>query len=526
MKNRKIIKKCVITTLLATTVCAQLSLASCKSKTVNDENTVEIYVFQGGYGTEFLESTAKKFEELNPGKTITVKGDSVQAKADAMIKAGPSVTTTDLFFTTDSIAKWVDSGDRLVKGYDCAIESLNDVYEHKLADGTTIAEKMHPSFVENAKYTSYDDEGNETTNYYSFPWSGGITGIIYNKTFFDEINAREPRTSDELFEISDRLKDAGKTPFISSVSTGYTAYLYYVWHAQYEGYQGYVDFWDGRVTGEDERSVNIFKQEGRLHAIQAVEEILSPDKGRIHEHVNSLNFANAQVQLYLGNATMMVNGDWYENEMKLAGYTDTTYTLQFMKTPILSAIKNKTQTIPTDAVLREVVSYVDGETESAPQGVSNEDIELIRKARSVVYTIALNHNAYIPSYATAKETAKEFLKFLATQEAWDIYYETTSGANLPFDYEISDSKKEAMTAFQQSKYQIYNTATMLPMQTKFPLCYNGGLLQWSGNRSNIEVPLASIDPSTKKTGREMFDDEISAHNNDSFRSMLVRAGLM
>lgn len=492
----------------------------------NDENTIEIYAFSGGYGVEFIEEIGDKFEEVYPEYRVELKSDSLLGKADAMLKAGPNNTTTDLFFTNDSVFEWVASGDRVLKGYDVVLEDLTDIYESESdVEGFTVGEKMYSGFEKEFLYEEYVD-GEEISEYYSMPWSYGLTGLIYNETKFFAAGITEaPRTTEELFEDADILIKNGQVPFVTSVETGYDVYLFNTWWAQYQTAEGCQRFWEG-VNDYGEPSVEIFAQKGRLYALQACEQMLSPEFGRSHELINSLNYSSAQAQLYSGNACMIVCGDWYENEMynALGGFSDDT--LKMMRTPVISQIREKTPSITSDEILREVVSYIDGDRESLPAGVTEPDAETIRVARNTVYSLGVNLSAFIPVYATAKEGAKLLLKFMTTDEALRLYMETTNGNTLPYRYSMSEAEQAALSDFQESKHAIVTDELIyITNKNKYPLCYFGGLTEFSGDRSNIDVLLAIKEDSRRLTGEEMYLREISAHTESSFRNMLVRAGL-
>lgn len=197
-----------------------------------------------------------------------------------------------------------------------------------------------------------------------------------------------------------------------------------------------------------------------------------------------------------------------------------------MRTPVISQIREKTPSITSDEILREVVSYIDGDRESLPAGVTEPDAETIRVARNTVYSLGVNLSAFIPVYATAKEGAKLLLKFMTTDEALRLYMETTNGNTLPYRYSMSEAEQAALSDFQESKHAIVTDELIyITNKNKYPLCYFGGLTEFSGDRSNIDVLLAIKEDSRRLTGEEMYLREISAHTESSFRNMLVRAGL-
>lgn len=496
------------------------ALASCTKKAENDANTVEVYAFTGGYGVEWLKELESRYEARNKDVNIEIKSDGMLGKADAMVRTG-ELETTDLYFTTDSIMKWLYEGNGVVKGYDFVLEPLDDVYSYQPAgDGKTVEDLMHDSYKNNARYTYYDDDGNEVSHYYSVPWSGNVTGIVYNKTLFDEFGLSLPRTTKELWEVCDEIVAKGKVPFVSSTETGYTDYMLQTWTAQYMTVSTFTDFWRG-IDADGKFGPGIWNNEAILYALNAYEKMLSPDVGYSHKNINTLTFTNAQAQILTGNCLMMVNGDWFENEM--AGKGDKNYVLDIMSAPMLSDIADKTSfagNAEKETILRNLISYIDGEATERPAEANDADEKTVRDARKVTYGL-LNHNAYIPAYATAKETAKDFLKYLCTKEAFDVYLEKTGGAILPLAYEVNES---GLSAMQQSKMKIYKKADYVPMYVSFPMAHTGGLSMHLG--VNPERKFTAKDQSDRMTPQQIFDYCKQKGTQAYFDQIAQKAGLI
>ena len=214
---------------------ATLGAAGCGNTVANDANTVQIYVFGGGYGVDWLKEMEKKYEAANPDIKMEISSDGMVGKADAMIRAG-EVQTTDLYFIASPVMKWLHEGSGVVKGYDFVLEPLDEVYEYKpiAGDPRTVADLMNASYKNNCLYSYYDKDDEYVSNYFALPWSGNVTGIVYNKTLFEEHNIDVPRTTEELWEVCDDIKKIdGKVPFVSSTQTQYSEYLMQTWIMQY-----------------------------------------------------------------------------------------------------------------------------------------------------------------------------------------------------------------------------------------------------------------------------------------------------
>lgn len=516
--NGKSVKR-LLPVALAATLTAGV-FASCGGKVADDEKTVEVYAFSGGYGVEWLETLAENYEAAHEGVTIEVKSDGMLGKADAMVRTG-SLETTDLYVTTDHIMKWLHEGNGVVKGYDFVLEPLDEVYEYKPDGGDkTVEELIHPSYAKNSKYTYYNADDEEESHYFALPWSGNVTGIVYNKTLFDQYGISAPRTTEELWEVCEKIKGKGKVPFVSSTETGYTDYLLQTWIAQYMTIENYEKFFLGRDENNN-FGPSIWNSDAFLPALTAYEKMLSPDVGYSHKNINTLSFTHAQAQMLLGNCLMMVNGDWVEKEMQ--GKSEEDYTLDIMSAPVLSDITNKTSFASNarkEAILRELISYIDGDSDTRPAEANASDEEIVRNARRATYGL-LNHNMYIPSYATAKEEAKEFLKYLCTKEAFDVYYEKTDGGILPLAYEVEES---TLSAMQKNKMKLYSSAEYLPMQVYYPMVHTGGLSMF-GNVSP-ETKFTSKNADDRMTAREIVENIRRRATQATFDQIAEKAGLI
>ena len=114
--------------------------------------------------------------------------------------------------------------------------------------------------------------------------------------------------------------------------------------------------------------------------------------------------------------------------------------IRMLRIPIASDIIRRTPSIPDDQTLREVIDYVDGKSNMAPAGVSNDDITIIREARKFVGS-GLSGAMAIPLSAGNIEGAKDFIRYLTTDRAQIIASQCTSGIDLlPFGYTATEEE--------------------------------------------------------------------------------------
>ena len=525
--NKKKITSLFLASLMGV---AALGVTGCGEKTPDDANTIEVSIFNGGWGIDWMKEAEVKFEALHPEYDVIVKEELLLGKTDSAVKAGPKITTTDIFFPTDNLNGLILSGSSVYAGYDVIFEPLDDVYDYKPDGVTSVRDKM-------GKYTldavTYENEKEGKSHEYVLPLGTSAAGIIYNKTKFDALQIAVPRTTDELYDVTcakinevfatpDRMKSA----FTDSIKTAYSQYMLDVWWAQYETVDGVVDYWNGRYYDENglvKYGPEVFKQKGRLYAAEAYEKMINPEIKNNHTNINSMNYMQAQQQLFNGNCLMMVNGSWLENEMKIRSSVTTTDELVFMKTPIISAIREKTPSIASDEVLREVISYVDGDVETKPAGVTDADVEIIRAARNVKYG-GSSTGGFIPAYSSAKVAAKEFLKYLCSEDFAQIYFEKTGGNMISFNASATDLSKAS--SFIKSVYQNLSTAMdVTPDPYKYPMACLGGMLRFPGT---VAIPawFSAKNAADRMTAQEIYDKGLIVGDQGHYDGILSTAGLI
>ena len=384
--------------------------------------------------------------------------------------------------------------------------------------------------------------------YYQTNWASGMTGIMYNETKLKALGFDEmPRTTDELLHIMNTVKNRtpddtyGKTTsFATYGSSIYANYLYYTWWAQYQTAEEYVNFFSGIDSNTASRSSLIFRQQGRYESLSVLEKILHRNNGITWMNPNTASEAYLETQnkVLLGEALFMANGDWVDNELKMLREGmikeegKTPDTVKLMPAPVISAIRVKTPSITSDEMLSAVVKAIDnGETEYV--GVDATDFATVKEAREVVYSIGPGHNACIPKYATGVNPAIDFLRYMATDKAQELYIKATNGGTLPFEYDLktkNSSLYESISAMQKGvmDYLTNQDVNILPAQSSFPLVRYGGLSTFASG-SALEAFTSGKSAGGYSSVAEMcFETEYKywAENNDAnWNSCLERAGM-
>ncbi|MBQ9481296.1 MAG: extracellular solute-binding protein [Clostridia bacterium] len=517
--------------------CAQKNVAS------DDDNTLEVYLWNAGYGYEWLEELLKDFgtldwvQEKYPNYSyFTVINDQTNYGEDRM--AAGKGNTIDLIMS-GNLDSYFGTKD-LVEISDCILES--DVP----GENVKFKDKLLPSVYSSLGFTPY---GETKTYYNSVPWNLGVGGIVYNATLFEELGLNVPRTTEEMFGIMDKVKSwngsNAEYPFTYSYIASQITYSEYItaqWWAQYEGVQNFENF--SYAIDEDgvRNSINVLYEKGRMRSWEILDRLLDEANGYYDRSSPNRDFITGQSYLLLRRGLFMFSGDWFSNEMKdLAegykseGYTDT---MSMMRTPVVSSLIEKLDTINDDTTLCEVIDEIDaGKTGSSVSGVSQKDFDRVKEARGVMYTNNGSCHTVIPSYATAKDLAIDFVRYMATDRANELFACYSSGGKLPYKYDFMTqssekyaelNKKQSATLYLQTKVSEY-------LQTPFTRILNnkvsdfqryGGFNILAGsNTSDIFNTFVYTNTSAQDLYQNAID-YYTANNNAMWNTALRNAGML
>ena len=470
------------------TAMAMTSLVGCKKeKVANDENTLEIYAKESGYGVEWLYKVAEEFKKEYPEYNVVIETEKAVDRAADMLTAGPEITTADLLFVS-KLTELIHSGKNGLKGYDNVAENLTEMYNTTVpGEDVKLKDKANKDIMDMTAIEVETSEGVWEDQWYTFAYESGLTGIVYNKTMFEEKGVAVPRTTEELYDVCDDLKTNTFAPLIGSFSVSYLNTIASIWWAQYEGKAEFERFWNPTSLSDYET----IHQKGRLYSFQIQNQLYKKDFKRLHKDTLDLNYSESQARFITREAAMLFCGGWFENEMKpiieenQAKGNNDEYSM--MKTPVNSAIVDKlsfwdsTQNYSeifqearsstpnqaklqiikdADAKLLQIIDYVDGVTTEKPSFASDTDIAIVREARNLTCSYGSNSQGIIPVYATAKEAAKKFLLFLATDKMQKVVAQNCSGAVMPYGYDPTQDSEVQLSSFALDVQKIMNDSTL------------------------------------------------------------------
>lgn len=555
MKNMK--KR--IMTLLLTGAVAVSGLAGCSGKngsTGKEDNDqhLEVYCWQAGYGTEWLEAMLKDFGEQDWVKkkypdfsySTVINDDNTYGGTRV---TNPDSNTIDLLFTQNM--EWYYGND------DYLLDLTDPVYNSEVPDdsGKKFIDKVRPDFLDTIGYLPEDE--NEA-RYYTVPWGSSIQGLIYNATLLKELGLEVPRTTDEFFALMETVKSWGgknaKYPYTYSIISSQVSYIdsmFTDWWAQYEGVENYKKFWNGIDEDDVRNSVKIFEQQGRLESLKVMEKMFRESYGYYDRASSNYDFIQGQSRLLIRQGLFFGNGDWFSKEMQdlAQGYKEEGYDdkMGMMTTPVISSIVNQTPSIKEtaaaqgktdDEILSFVVSEIDeGKTSSSLATVAQNDFDRIREARGIVYNSGCTHNGVIPANASAKDVAVDFLRYMATDRACTIYAECTAGGRQGFTFDLERDNKKVYDKMMKENENTFNLqsdcskliardfARELPFMQSFPLGRDGGVKYISGCEADaISAMFVTYD----KSAQYIFDRTIeywNENNQTRWNRALNQAGL-
>lgn len=484
------------------TGCAGGNGASANKVGSGDAKTIRIKYWLAGFGDKWLEPVIEGFEKKYPEYEVVVDSTSSQS-AITSAWGNPEIDDTDLYLC---IKKESAGG---------LLEPLDDILDSK-ADGEskTIREKFSNSYLQL--------EESPDGHYYNLTFGGSLVGIYYNKKMFDEVGVEEPRTTDELVVVCDTLYADGKKAFCHFKPVGYWEdYMADVFFTQYDGLD-YVlnNFYGCTDENGNSPSLDVFtKEDGRYEALKVFAQVVTPEYTMVGS--NTYDHTTVQTMWLQEECTMMICGSWIASEMaSVEGGENIT----LMKTPVLSSLVSKLTTVKTEKQLRTVVTAIDNVTDGKEEesvykqgdayvvdgiNVSTDDWNRIRLARNTMATNASGNSAYIPTYADAKEGAKEFLRYLYSDEGYTIYANALQ-QTLPLTLDSGELNTSKWTEAAQKQANILNTTEQLVSSyyaSKHKI-FNIGGARWKAYDITYCDKFCSNNKNDRMTAEEAWKDSL------------------
>lgn len=388
MKKGKNHLVCVLA--LAMMLFAPLALcASPSSETTSSADQVlDIAVFGGGYGDEYWYEIVELFEESHPGVTVNMQ---------------ISPTIGQIITPQIAAGNWPDfmccngndtQGLITTMKREHAIADITDVFDGPSYDNpsVTVREQMMNGLLDSRKYAPYGDG-----RIYFAPFNCGPTGLVYNKTLFEKNGWSLPKTWDEFYALGDEAAKQGISLF-----TYPGIYPYYWEHMLFAAVAAHcgVDAVNAMMSYEEGSWDNPVVRE-------VLEAFVKAGQGYILPGSEALNHTQSQSELMMDHALFISTGNWVASEMADAPRTEG---FEFAMAPA-----------PT---------------------VSDDESSFIRNDGDTFI---------IPAEAKDQDLAKEFLRFLYSEESVKLFAEKSNGV-----YALADALEMVEGIVSDEVYQMYS----------------------------------------------------------------------
>lgn len=390
--------------------------------TKEGKTRLKVSFVDAGFGSDWIRVIATHFVAENPDYWIFLDGDPALTTIVGT-QLGAGVNLSDIYMPL--------AHDWQLYAQNGWLEDLSEVYDAK-ADGEagkTVYDKMIPIWQD---YCIAYGKAGEGKGKYAYPWSLGVSGIVYNDTMFQKYNWEIPETMAELVALCEQIKkdtNGSVAPFVyPGLSGGYWDFMGMTHWLQSSGIEGFKKFMDFD-------SVEVYNPEqqpgkGKLEALEAFDSIFGYGKGNDLKGSMSKNAQEAQMNFLRQEAAMIINASWMETEM--------------------------INDIPEDVNIRFMrFPYIE-----TAQKDSNGDYIKINYATTPDFMIVPKA---IPE--AQKAGAKKFLVYLSKDESLR-YFTKYSSSLRPFDYDVTPVKDE-LSDFARDVFEIASTSeNYFPMISK------------------------------------------------------------
>lgn len=491
----------------------------------NRTNILSVSIFNGGYGTGWLYELKRGFEDIHKDVYIDIIDNYSDANVRTELESG--VSQIDIYFTKEYYYNRVDSGQVRVgkTTYDSWWADISDVMNGPAYGETeTIKSKF--------KSTLPDWLESSTGKYYAMPWAGGLLGFIVNTDILAANGWDVPVTTDEMLEVFENIKEAnlkneqGKTIYpttICATDDSMVRQPQVTWLAQYLGTEGWNDFWNGVDQNGEEYKPTLLNNNGILYSLEVIQEFLDHDNGYLHEHALSDTFISTEFRVFNKECVFLSYGDWVMNECATNFTEEELKDIRFVKFPVLSKIVEKLEDSDmTDETLAAIIREIDAGATSSTL-CSAADFAVLKDARSINLSTANIHLTAVPCYSDNIETAKEFLRYVYSDNGINAFAKNSRGNVWLMDNYDYEAAGVTLNNYSKSSVEIVNNSTILNMYNlHHPLFLRNGLGILNADYGNWPQYFWTYSSKDKKTAQQIFEGNlvyVSTRWNDYIKNL-------
>lgn len=492
--------------------------------TVDDAKTINVRLFKGGYGVDWVYELVDNFEKAYEAEgykvnILTPSSDMRSSVVVTELMQGYEKTKVDLYITGNVSPETVGAdGD-----YGVLVEDVEElVYNQKAIgyDGVyeekTVLEKMHPEYIPEMT-DDYDG------TFYYVPYVATAAGFVVNTKKLAEYGLALPKTTNELLDCFRKIylghngvensEESGVFPltYVPGSSNGYTTCWTGTMVAQYD-YEQFVELMsmqtvaeDGTVTPMSEDGYKVFNYKGIEEMLTVAIEAFDVNIASYGTTTQTLDQAQAAI-MRDGGAVFMANGDWMLNEVKL-NYKKNLDDIAFINFPVISALGTKlfgagTSYNLSDEKCEELLSYAIGLVDAGKTAaeivtdvqtnknitLAVEDAEEIVFARGLYWSRGEEHGCYITKGSPKKDIAALLLRMMASEDCAKSIAELANATSAYTHTVQTDAKYEFVN---QASYVKAN-ANAYPVINGSVQGYRKKLQAGSGRMATISHEPSSI----------------------------------
>lgn len=253
-------------------------------------STVDAVIFDGGYGTDYVQFAADIFAQVHEGSTVTVSPSTqIASELQPRFVAGEPPDVID-----NSGAQAIGMTTILDQ-----LEDLNDVIDAPNLEGTTIRDTLFGGALRPGTY------GDKLA---AINYAYTVYAVWYSSSLFEENGWTPPTTWEEAMELGAKAKEQDKYLFL--------------WGKEAATYYRTMCVESAIKQGGDEVRLAIENLEEGCFSLPAVQDVFNAlkaviDAGYMKPGGGGTQFTQAQAQWSLDQEALLYpSGSWIENEMK------------------------------------------------------------------------------------------------------------------------------------------------------------------------------------------------------------------
>jgi N-acetylglucosamine transport system substrate-binding protein len=270
-------------------LCLFLSACTFHKEPAHEPITIEVAVFEGGYGIEWHKQVARQYERLHPGIRIHLWGDP---RVDEKIK--PRILRRD----PPDLANCILPVWKLIVAG--KLYPLDEALDSKAyGQDCTWRQALIPGVLANYQYNGKT---------YAMPSNFGIWVAWYDRRMFRRHGWKVPRTWGEFTRLCANIKAAGIAPIAFQGK-----YPTYAWATLLSLYQRLVPF--DRWYAIQDLKPGAFLDPEFVHAARLLQQMAV---NYFEPGAMAMTHTEAQLEWCNGRAAIVFCGLWLKNEMKNA----------------------------------------------------------------------------------------------------------------------------------------------------------------------------------------------------------------